>query len=261
MRGTAAPVEGRAARAAARHPAPDRRAPDPLAPRGAGGHGRRGVRLHGALAGTRRALLPALPACGGRRRAEGATRSSTRLSPVTRSSSGSATTSGLPCRPRRGSSSRSCAPPTRSRSTSSEPKRRAWPRVPVRGTLPPEELRGSTFTVTSAGRLGGLFATPLVNHPEVAILGLHRIGSRAGRRGRPGRRPRDRLALLHVRPSCGRRRAGERVPPRASSSASSPPESVSAAHRVGPAKVFHRPRREGRQACTEGIRLEGRGDA
>jgi pyruvate dehydrogenase E2 component (dihydrolipoamide acetyltransferase) len=46
------------------------------------------------------------------------------------------------------------------------------------GTLPAEELRGSTFTVTSAGRLGGLFATPLVNHPEVGILGLHRIGPR-----------------------------------------------------------------------------------
>lgn len=46
------------------------------------------------------------------------------------------------------------------------------------GTLKPEEIRGSTFTVTSAGRLGGLFATPLVNHPEVAILGLHRIGDR-----------------------------------------------------------------------------------
>jgi pyruvate dehydrogenase E2 component (dihydrolipoamide acetyltransferase) len=46
------------------------------------------------------------------------------------------------------------------------------------GTLRPEELRGSTFTVTSAGRLGGLFATPLVNHPEVAILGLHRIAPR-----------------------------------------------------------------------------------
>jgi pyruvate/2-oxoglutarate dehydrogenase complex dihydrolipoamide acyltransferase (E2) component len=46
------------------------------------------------------------------------------------------------------------------------------------GALKPEELRGSTFTVTSAGRLGGLFATPLVNHPEVAILGLHRIAER-----------------------------------------------------------------------------------
>ena len=46
------------------------------------------------------------------------------------------------------------------------------------GTLKPEELRGSTFTVTSGGRLGGLFATPLVNHPEVGILGLHRIAER-----------------------------------------------------------------------------------
>jgi pyruvate dehydrogenase E2 component (dihydrolipoamide acetyltransferase) len=47
------------------------------------------------------------------------------------------------------------------------------------GTLERDELRGSTFTVTSAGRLGGLFATPLVNHPEVGILGLHRIAPRA----------------------------------------------------------------------------------
>jgi pyruvate dehydrogenase E2 component (dihydrolipoyllysine-residue acetyltransferase) len=46
------------------------------------------------------------------------------------------------------------------------------------GTLAPEELRGSTFTVTSAGRFGGIFVTPLVNHPEVAILGLHRTGPR-----------------------------------------------------------------------------------
>jgi pyruvate dehydrogenase E2 component (dihydrolipoamide acetyltransferase) len=46
------------------------------------------------------------------------------------------------------------------------------------GTLSPEELRGSTFTVTSAGKLGGLVVTPLVNHPEVAILGIHRIGPR-----------------------------------------------------------------------------------
>jgi pyruvate/2-oxoglutarate dehydrogenase complex dihydrolipoamide acyltransferase (E2) component len=46
------------------------------------------------------------------------------------------------------------------------------------GTLSAEELRDSTFTVTSAGRLGGLFVTPLVNHPEVAILGLHRVAER-----------------------------------------------------------------------------------
>jgi pyruvate dehydrogenase E2 component (dihydrolipoamide acetyltransferase) len=46
------------------------------------------------------------------------------------------------------------------------------------GTLEPEELRGSTFTVTSAGKLAGLFVTPIVNHPEVGILGVHRIAPR-----------------------------------------------------------------------------------
>jgi pyruvate dehydrogenase E2 component (dihydrolipoamide acetyltransferase) len=46
------------------------------------------------------------------------------------------------------------------------------------GRLKPDELRGSTFTITSAGRFGGLFVTPLVNHPEVGILGVHRIAER-----------------------------------------------------------------------------------
>jgi pyruvate dehydrogenase E2 component (dihydrolipoamide acetyltransferase) len=47
------------------------------------------------------------------------------------------------------------------------------------GTLTPDELRGSTFTVTSAGKLGGLFTTPIVNHPEAAILSLGRVTERA----------------------------------------------------------------------------------
>jgi pyruvate/2-oxoglutarate dehydrogenase complex dihydrolipoamide acyltransferase (E2) component len=46
------------------------------------------------------------------------------------------------------------------------------------GTLRPDELRDSTFTVTSAGKLGGIFVTPIINHPEVAILGIHRIAER-----------------------------------------------------------------------------------
>jgi 2-oxoisovalerate dehydrogenase E2 component (dihydrolipoyl transacylase) len=46
------------------------------------------------------------------------------------------------------------------------------------GALSPDELRGSTFTVTSAGKLSGLIVTPLVNFPEVAILGVHRIAPR-----------------------------------------------------------------------------------
>jgi pyruvate dehydrogenase E2 component (dihydrolipoyllysine-residue acetyltransferase) len=46
------------------------------------------------------------------------------------------------------------------------------------GKLDPGDLRGSTFTVTSAGKLGGLLVTPLINHPEVGILGVHRIAPR-----------------------------------------------------------------------------------
>jgi pyruvate dehydrogenase E2 component (dihydrolipoamide acetyltransferase) len=46
------------------------------------------------------------------------------------------------------------------------------------GSLKPEEVRNSTFTVTSAGKLAGLFQTPIVNHPEVAILSIGRIAPR-----------------------------------------------------------------------------------
>jgi pyruvate/2-oxoglutarate dehydrogenase complex dihydrolipoamide acyltransferase (E2) component len=46
------------------------------------------------------------------------------------------------------------------------------------GSLAADELRGSTFTVTSAGKLAGLFQTPIVNHPEVAILSIGRVAPR-----------------------------------------------------------------------------------
>jgi pyruvate dehydrogenase E2 component (dihydrolipoamide acetyltransferase) len=46
------------------------------------------------------------------------------------------------------------------------------------GNLKPEEVQGSTFTVTSAGKLAGVFQTPIVNHPEVAILSVGRIAER-----------------------------------------------------------------------------------
>ena len=38
-----------------------------------------------------------------------------------------------------------------------------------------EDLRGGTFTVTSVGNIGGLISTPIINHPEVGILGLGKI--------------------------------------------------------------------------------------
>ncbi len=38
-----------------------------------------------------------------------------------------------------------------------------------------EDLTGSTFTISSTGKDGGTFATPITNYPEVAILGFHKI--------------------------------------------------------------------------------------
>ena len=46
------------------------------------------------------------------------------------------------------------------------------------GQLSLDEVRGSTFTITNVGAIGGLFATPIVNLPEVAILGVHKITKR-----------------------------------------------------------------------------------
>jgi len=44
--------------------------------------------------------------------------------------------------------------------------------------LKPEELSGATFTVTTTGAKGGVLATPLVHHPQVAILGIHAVTPR-----------------------------------------------------------------------------------
>jgi pyruvate dehydrogenase E2 component (dihydrolipoamide acetyltransferase) len=40
----------------------------------------------------------------------------------------------------------------------------------------PQELRGGTFTITNVGAIGGTGFSPIVNHPQVAILGLARAG-------------------------------------------------------------------------------------
>jgi pyruvate dehydrogenase E2 component (dihydrolipoamide acetyltransferase) len=62
--------------------------------------------------------------------------------------------------------------------------------------LKPEELRGSTFTVTSAGKLGGLLTTPIVNYPEVGILSIGRVGERpVVREGQVVARPTGTIAV------------------------------------------------------------------
>jgi pyruvate dehydrogenase E2 component (dihydrolipoamide acetyltransferase) len=48
------------------------------------------------------------------------------------------------------------------------------------GKVRPEDLQGGTFTITNAGNIGGTLATPIINFPEIAILGVHRLMKRPG---------------------------------------------------------------------------------
>ena len=113
---------------------------------------------------------------------------------------------------RRGSSCRSCAAATRAPRRARAPRSTRSPRGRAPGRSRPRSCAARRSRVTSAGKLGGLFVTPLVNHPEV---------------GDP-RRPPDRAARpssrdgeivvrpigqhqRHVRPPRRRRRARRRV--------------------------------------------------
>jgi pyruvate dehydrogenase E2 component (dihydrolipoamide acetyltransferase) len=51
------------------------------------------------------------------------------------------------------------------------------------GSATREELTGSTFTISSLGKLGGVLATPIINFPEVAIVGVHKIEEKPAVRG------------------------------------------------------------------------------
>ena len=56
---------------------------------------------------------------------------------------------------------------------------RAYAQKASDGTLTLEDLAGGTFTITNGGVFGSLLSTPILNPPQVAILGLHKIQERA----------------------------------------------------------------------------------
>jgi 2-oxoglutarate dehydrogenase E2 component (dihydrolipoamide succinyltransferase) len=66
------------------------------------------------------------------------------------------------------------------------------------GTLTLEDLRGGTFTITNGGVFGSLLSTPILNPPQVGILGLHKIQDRVVPvNGQPAIRPMMYLALSY----------------------------------------------------------------
>ena len=60
------------------------------------------------------------------------------------------------------------------------------------GQLARDELSGSTFSITSLGTIGGVLATPILNHPEVGIMGVHAI------RKTPIVNERDEIVIGHM---------------------------------------------------------------
>jgi 2-oxoglutarate dehydrogenase E2 component (dihydrolipoamide succinyltransferase) len=65
-------------------------------------------------------------------------------------------------------------------------------------TLTLEDLRGGTFTITNGGVFGSLMSTPILNPPQVGILGLHKIQDRVVPvNGQPAIRPMMYLALSY----------------------------------------------------------------
>jgi pyruvate dehydrogenase E2 component (dihydrolipoamide acetyltransferase) len=64
------------------------------------------------------------------------------------------------------------------------------------GKAEPRDLKGSTFTITSAGNIGGVLATPIINYPEVAILGVNQIKKRPV--VRTNAKGEDEIAIRHM---------------------------------------------------------------
>jgi 2-oxoglutarate dehydrogenase E2 component (dihydrolipoamide succinyltransferase) len=66
------------------------------------------------------------------------------------------------------------------------------------GTLTLDDLRGGTFTITNGGVFGSLLSTPILNPPQVGILGLHKIQDRVVPvNGQPAIRPMMYMALSY----------------------------------------------------------------
>ena len=65
--------------------------------------------------------------------------------------------------------------PRRATSGTARPRSTGWPRRPRPARATRDELSGSTITITSLGAMGGVATTPVINHPEVAIVGVNKM--------------------------------------------------------------------------------------
>ena len=97
---------------------------------------------------------------------------------ATTSSTTAITTSASPSAPRAAWWCPSCAIATSSAWPTSSSGIAEFGRKAKDGTLSFEELTGGTFTITNGGVFGSLLSTPILNPPQSAILGMHKIQER-----------------------------------------------------------------------------------
>ena len=109
-------------------------------------------------------------------------------------------------------SSRSSATPRRMSFAEIEKTIADFGRRAKDGTLTMEEMQGGTFTISNGGVFGSLLSTPIINPPQSAVLGMHRIEERpVVRDGQIVARPMMYLALV-LRPPPDRRPRGGHLP-------------------------------------------------
>ena len=94
------------------------------------------------------------------------------------SSTRTTTTSASRSAPTRASWCRWCATPTSSASPAIEKKIADFGKRARDGKLKIEEMQGGTFTISNGGVYGSLMSTPILNAPQSAILGMHKIQER-----------------------------------------------------------------------------------
>ncbi len=74
------------------------------------------------------------------------------------------------------------------------------------GKLSLDEMRGATITITNIGSIGSTFATPIINHPEVAILGMYRIQDKpVVKKGENGKLELDVMKVMNFTVTCDHR--------------------------------------------------------
>ena len=109
--------------------------------------------------------------------------------------------------------------------------RRGWPRRRAAASATRDELTGSTITMTSLGALGGIVSTPVINQPEVAIVGVNRIVAAADGARRRRRAAADDEPVVVVRPPRRRRRRRRRASSRRCASCSNTRRACSSTER------------------------------